>query len=110
MASLTIRRNLVDAINEISGLIEVCPDPNQKFELRIKVRELFQRLDRVIVANLDTKTEEFKEAILALKELTKMARKAKKKLDNVAGIINKATDVVAKVEKLVKNVVGLVIV
>jgi uncharacterized protein (UPF0147 family) len=103
----TIRGNLVDAINELSKLLEVCEDPNQCFEIRIKIRELFQRLDRVIVASLDRTTPEFDEAITALQTLTKAAVEARTKLEKVASVITKAATAVAKVEKLVKNVVGV---
>lgn len=103
----TIRGNLVDAINEITKLLEVCDDSNQCFEIRIKIRELFQRLDRVIVASLDPTTAEFDEAIKALQSLTKAAIEAKTKLNKVAEVINKAATAIGKVEKLVKNVAGV---
>ncbi len=107
MSDETIRKNLVDSINEMTRLLEVCEDSNQKFELRIKIRELFQRLDRVIVAILDSSTQEFKEAIDALQALTKKATEAKSDLDKVAEAINKAAEAVLKVEKLVVNIVGI---
>ncbi|OGB22443.1 MAG: hypothetical protein A3I66_04025 [Burkholderiales bacterium RIFCSPLOWO2_02_FULL_57_36] len=107
MPNQTIRGNLVDAINELNKLLEICPDENQCFEIRIKIRELFQRLDRVIIATLDSSTMEFDEAIKALQALTKEAEKAKTQLDRVAEVINKAAKAVAKVEKLVKNVTGV---
>lgn len=103
----TIRVNLVNAINEMNKLLEVCNDENQKFEIRIKIRELFQRLDRVIVATLDSGTPEFAEAIESLKSLTAKAIEAKQSLDKVAETINKAAEAIGKVEKLVKNVVGV---
>lgn len=107
MSNETIRVNLVNAINEMSKLLEVCNDENQKFELRIKIRELFQRLDRVIVATLDTGTPEFDEAIKSLKALTKKAVEAKKDVNKIAETINRAAEAIGKVEKLVKNVVGI---
>lgn len=107
MSTQTIRGNLVDAINELNKLLEVCPDENQCFEIRIKIRELFQRLDRVIIATLDSSTVEFDDAIDALQDLTKEAKTAKTKLDKVADVINKAAVAVGKVEKLVKNVTGV---
>jgi hypothetical protein len=78
MSTETIRVNLVNAINEMSKLLEVCNDENQKFEIRIKIRELFQRLDRVFVATLESGTPEFDEAIKSLKSLTKKAIEAKR--------------------------------
>lgn len=107
MSKETIRKNLVDSINEMTHLLEVCQDSNQQFELRIKIRELFQRLDRVIVATLDSSTQEFTDAIDALKALTKKAKRAKNDLGKVAETINKAAEAVEKVEKLVKNIVGV---
>jgi len=107
MSTQTIRGNLVDAINELNKLLEVCTDENQCFEIRIKIRELFQRLDRVIIATLDSSTVEFDDAIKSLQDLTKEAKTAKTKLDKVAEVINKAAIAVGKVEKLVKNVAGV---
>lgn len=107
MPDNTIRGNLVDAINEMTKLLEVCEDSNQCFEIRIKIRELFQRLDRVIVASLDSTTPEFNEAIKALRSLTKAAADAKSKLDKVTDVLNKAATAIGKVEKLVKNVTGV---
>lgn len=107
MSEETVRKNLVDSINEMTRLLEICEDSNQRFELRIKIRELFQRLDRVIVATLDSSTHEFKDAISALQKLTKKAKEAREDLDKVADAINKAADALGKVEKLVKNVAGV---
>ena len=107
MSNETIRGNLVNAINEMTRLLEVCNDENEKFELRIKIRELFQRLDRVIVATLDSGTPEFAEAVESLKSLTAKAIEAKNDLEKVADTINKASEAIGKVEKLVKNVVGV---
>lgn len=107
MTNNTIRGNLVDAINEITILLEVCEDPNQCFEIRIKIRELFHMLDRVIVASLDSTTPEFDEAITALQALTTKATEAKLSLNKVAEVIQKAATAIGKVEKLVKNVAGV---
>lgn len=107
MAKETVRKNLVDAINELTKLLEVCKDPNERFELRIKIRELFQRLDRVIVATLDSETPEFSEAVESLKALTKKAKEARAHLDKVADTINAAGEAINKVEKLVKNIAGV---
>lgn len=107
MSNETIRENLVNAINEMTRLLEVCNDENEKFELRIKIRELFQRLDRVIVATLDSGTPDFAEAVESLKSLTAKAIEAKSDLEKVTETINKAAEAIGKVEKLVKNVVGV---
>ena len=107
MSNETIRNGLVDAINEMTQLLEVCEDSNQEFDLRIKIRELFQKLDRVIVTMLDSETIEFIEALKSLKELTKKAKEAKKDLEKVTETIKKAAEAVGKVEKLVKDVSGI---
>ena len=108
MQNETIRKNLVDSINEMTRLLEVCQDSNQQFELRIKIRELFQRLDRVIVATLESNTQDFKDAVEALQVLTKKAKEAKEELNKVEETIDKAAEAVGKLEKLLKNVVGLI--
>lgn len=107
MSNETIRGNLVDAINELNKLLEVCNNENQKFEIRIKIRELYQRLDRAIVATLDATSTEFAEAITALKLLTGKAIEAKNDIDKVAEVIDNAAEAIGKVEKLVKNVAGV---
>ena len=78
MSDNTIRGNLVDAINEMTKVLDLCEDPNQCFEIKIKIRELFHRLDRVIVASLDPTTEEFEDAIKALQVLTLTAKRHKR--------------------------------
>ncbi|MEJ1355966.1 MAG: hypothetical protein RPU91_13925 [Candidatus Sedimenticola sp. (ex Thyasira tokunagai)] len=108
MSNNTIRRNLIDAINEMTQLLEACNDADQKFKIRIKIRELFHELDKVIVATLDSGTDEFKEALKSLKELTKQAKEARDDLEKVAKTINKAAKAIGKVEKLVKGVVGVI--
>lgn len=107
MSSNTIRGNLVDALNEMTKLLEVCENRDQCFEIRIKIRELFQSLDRVIAASLDSTTPDFDDAIKALQSLTNEATEAKRKLDKVAVVINKAATAIGKVEKLVRNVTGI---
>ncbi len=103
----TIRKNLVDAINELTRLLEACDDTNRQFELRIKIRELFQQLDRVIVAILESGTPQFNDAVEALKTLTKEAKSAKAKIEMVGKVIDKAADAVKKVEKLIVGVKGV---
>lgn len=107
MSNDTIRNGLIDAINEMTRLLEHCDDPNQAFELRIKIRELFHQLDRVIVATLDAATPQFNEALTTLNELTASARKSRQNIDNVSATITKAAETVAKVEKVIKGVVGV---
>lgn len=107
MANETVRVHLVNAINELTRLLEVCSDTNQQFEIRIRIRELFQRLDRVIVATLDSGTREFDDAIASLEVLTASAIKAKTDLDQIAVTINNAAEAIQKVEKLVKKVSGV---
>ena len=107
MSDETIRKNLIDAINEMTRLLEACNDPDEKFKIRIKIRELFHELDKVIVATLDSGTDEFNEALKSLKELTKKANEARDDLEKVAEVINKAAEAVGKVEKTVKGVVGV---
>ncbi len=110
MSNDTIRKHLIDAINEMSKLLELSTDSNQKFELRIKIRELFHRLDRVIIASLNPATAEFNDAIESLKELTNQAKEAQVNLGKTIGIINKATKAIQKVEKLVKNIAGVMVI
>jgi ABC-type transporter Mla subunit MlaD len=104
MSNEIIRKNLVDAINEMSRLLEVCEDEDQLFEIRMKIRELSLKLDRVIVAILNSETPEFKEALASLKTLTNEAREAKNDLKKTASAINKAAEALGKVEKLLKGV------
>ena len=108
MSNETIRKNLIDAINEMTQLLEVCNDTDEKFKIRIKIRELFHELDKVIVATLDSGTVEFNEALKSLKELTREAKEAHDDLEKVAKTINKAAEAIGKVEKLVKGIVGVI--
>lgn len=59
------------------------------------------------MATLDSTTTEFQNAITALKSLTDIAIEAKRDVDKVAEVINKAAEAIGKVEKLVKNVAGV---
>lgn len=107
MSSKTIRSSLIDAINEMTQLLENSDDANQRFEIRIKIRELYHRLDRVIISSLEPGTDSFKAAIEALNELTKQAKAAKKDIEKIPDTIKSATKAIKKVEKLVKGVTGV---
>lgn len=102
-----IRNNLLDAINELTGLLEVCTDADQQFALRIKIRDLSRQLDQVTVAALDGGSPAFIAAIASIQTLTEQAKTAKEDLQRVAETINKAAQVLASIETLVKNAVGL---
>ena len=106
MSNETIRNNLVDSINELNHLLEVCQDSDQKFAIRMKTRELFQCLDKVIAATLDSSTQEFNDAIESLQVLTSEAKEAKADLNKIAETVKRAEDALGKVETLVKNVAG----
>ncbi len=107
MSNQTIRLGLVDAINQLMRLADACDDANQVFELNIKIRELFQRLDRVIVAELESSSVAFDEALIALDKLTASAKEAMDDTNKVAATIAKANDAIAKVEKVVTGVMGI---
>jgi len=103
----TIRVGLIDAIDQMMRLSDVCDDPNQKFEINLKVRALYQMLDRVIVTTLQTTDADFEQALLALDELTQQAISATASVTMVAETITKAADAIGKIEKLVAGVVGI---
>jgi len=107
MSNKTIRAGLIDALNQLMRLADGCSDPNQAFELNIKIRELFQKLDRVIVARLESNTPEFEQALVSLDELTKQATVALDDASKVAATIAKAAEAVGKIEKLVVGVAGI---
>lgn len=107
MASKTVRSSLIDAINEMTQLLEKSDDLNQKFEIRLKIRELYHRLDRVIISTLESGSNDFEAAIEALDELTKQAKSAKKSIDKIPETIKSASKAIKKVEKLVKGVAGV---
>ena len=107
MATRTVRSSLIDAINEMTQLLENTEDANQQFEVRLKIRELYHRLDRVIITSLVPGSNDFKQALDALAELTKQAKTAKKDLDKIPDTIKSATKAIKKVEKLVKGVSGV---
>lgn len=106
MSNETLRGNLVDSINKMTRLLEICP-AHQRFELRAMIRELMQRLDRVLVATLDSATPEFAAAIASLHDLKKKAEHAKADLEEVAATIEQAAVAVDRLEEVVRNVVGV---
>lgn len=107
MPNNTIRVGLIDSINQLMRLADVYGDPNQVFELNIKIRELFHKLDRVIVSTLERTSPEFEDALTTLDAPTVQAQEAMDDASRVAATISKAADAVAKVEKLVIGVVGI---
>lgn len=107
MASKTVRSSLIDAINEMTQLLEKADDANQQFEIRLKIRELYHKLDRVIISTLTYGSDDFIAAIEAIDELTKQAKSAKKSIDKIPETIKSANKAIKKVEKLVKGVVGV---
>lgn len=107
MSNETVRGNLVDSINEMTKVLDLCQDSNECFEIKLKIRKLFQLLDRVIIATLDSTTDEFDQAIKSLQSLTLTAKAAQVDLDKVADMIKKSATAIGKVEKLVVNVAGV---
>jgi hypothetical protein len=107
MSDETVRGNIVNAINALTHLLEFCADSNQQFEIRVRIRELFCHLDRLIVAVLDSGTREFADTIASLQALTETAIKAKDELDTVTETLKKASEAVGRVEMLVRNVSGV---
>lgn len=104
MSNEVIRKKLIESINEITELLEACDDSSQEFELRMKLRTLFQQLNAITLVTLDAKSTEFNEAVASLNKLTESANEAKKDLGKVAQTLNKADKVVGKIEKLIKSV------
>ena len=103
MKDETLRQHIVDAINDLTQLLELCEDPDQRQALRLKIRELFIQLDEIIVAKIDNDSHAFSEAITALQTLSTQAQEAAEDLEIVATTLSKAADVIEKISKLAKN-------
>jgi len=103
MSNETIRKGLIDAINALTLLHEVC-DSNQEFTLRLKISDLFHQLDRVLMMAVIVEEAELNAAITSIKEVTEMAKEAEYALDKVTETITKAEEVASRLDHLIGGV------
>lgn len=98
----TLRKNLVDTINELNKLLHEAISEEEKNQIRKKRRLYFTLLEEVIDQEIPASTDGFDDAIAALQDATKKAKEAKNDLSKVAGTIQKVADAAKQVEKIVK--------
>jgi|GEM_PF-1463781 len=104
----TLRKNLIDTINELNKLLYLSISDEEISKLRKKRKLCFILLEEVIEQEISSESEEFKEAVLALKQAAKTAKEAKKDIQKIALTLEKISKATKKVEKIVK--VGIEIV
>jgi hypothetical protein len=103
----TLRKNIIDAINELNKLLHLSITEEEKITIRKKRRLLFLLLEEVIEQQIDPTSPDFSKAIKALKNATKSAIAAKDDISQVAETIKKVTTAAKLVEKIVKTGISI---
>ncbi len=103
----TLRRSIVDAINELNKLLSLTKDEEQKQAIYKLKRILYTLLDEVIKQDLSNNTPLFQDALESLKEATEVSKKAIKDLEKVVDAINKTALAAKAVDKVVNLGIGL---
>ena len=98
----TLRGNISDAVNELNKLLVKTTDPEEEQKIRKLRRIYFALWEEVIKQEIDSKTQEFKEAIDSLKVAHDAAVQAKKDIEKVAEAINRAVSAAKAVDRIVK--------
>lgn len=104
----TLRGTIIDTINEFNKLIPLTTDPDEKTKLRQLRRFYFNLLDEVVEQELDSNTDEFKEAISMLQDAQATIAEAKKDIAKVAEVINLLHKGARAVDRVVKIGIGFV--
>jgi ABC-type transporter Mla subunit MlaD len=107
MNNTTIRSGLVDSINELTKALHATSDIDQKFQLRLDIKSLFKSLDKVITAELIAGTPAFEDALQSLNSLAVEAKEATDDINKIEALISKTSDVIAKIENVVKGISGV---
>lgn len=98
----TLRGNISDTVNELNKLLIKTTDPEEEEKLR-KLRGIYFALwEEVIKQEIDSKTQEFKEAIDSLRAARDAAIQAKENLEKIAEAIDKAVAAAKAVDSIVK--------
>ena len=98
----TLRGNISDTVNELNKLLVKTTDPEEEQKIRKLRRIYFALWEEVIKQEIDSKTQEFKEAIDSLKVAHDAAVQAKKDIEKVAEAINRAVSAAKAVDRIVK--------
>lgn len=103
----TLRKNIVDTVNELNKLLLKAEDDGERRDIR-SLRKLFMlQLEEVIKKELDANAAEFQSAIASLQEAKNAAVDAKADIDAIADAINRAVAAARAVDKVVNLGVGL---
>jgi len=104
----TLRKNLIDTINELNKLLYLSITDEQIANLRKKRKLCFVLLEEVIEQEISDETDEFKEAIVALQEATSQAKEVKNDIEKISKAISKISKATKQVEKIVKVGIDIV--
>jgi len=104
----TLRKNLTDALNELQSLMMADITDEERETIRKRIRILFAQLDEVLIQDISDSSDDFNQALAALKNSAKAAEEAKSDIDKVANVISKTADAIAKLEKVLKMGIKIV--
>lgn len=99
----TLRGTIVDTINELNKLLRLTNDEGEKRKLRLLRNFYFNLLTEVLRDDLDSNTDEFKEAIRQLQGAQSSIAEAKNDIAKVAEVIN----LLNKGARAIDRVVGI---
>jgi predicted metal-dependent hydrolase len=104
----TLRVTIVDTINELNKLLPRTKDEGEKRKLRLLRNFYFNLLTEVLRDEIDSNTDEFKEAIGMLEDAQASIAEAKNDIARVAEVINQLNKGARAIDRVVKIGIGFV--
>lgn len=98
----TIRHSLADAMNELAKLSETVIDPIQRDVIKKQYKQLYLLYDQVIWTDMEAafNSEEYKDAVNGLNELTEEAQQAADEINHTAEVIQTTANVMGKISQV----------
>jgi len=97
----TLRHSIVDTINELQPLLAAGLPQEQEVQVRVRLDGLYLQLEEVLRQSIVPDGVAFSDAISVLEAATEQAEAALKDLSEVAELIEKLSDAIAKVDKII---------
>ena len=109
MTDTTLRAAIINSLNELGKLKFVTQNPIELNKIRDASGVLLRQLDIVLNNILNNQSDDFKNALKALNELTILAKKSKSDVDKIAQTIQKSAEAIDKIGKVLGNLTGLLL-
>lgn len=99
-----LRHYLIETIGELNDLLLITVDKEKKQDIRKHRRKLTAQLDKIVEDAMNQESEDFKQAVTALKTAIESAKEAKKDIAHVADVIGYLASATKAVDQVLKAV------